>query len=259
MKQLSLVAAGCLALATGPACSSGSDDPDDTSDSGGTGGSGSGGTSSGGSGGTSTTSTTGEAGAPGEAEVLFSFDDGLEGFVAGDDIADTDDQVNLSAESTVSHDSEFGAEAPGSLKIEIPFAGYTEGAEVQYVFGEDNPQDFSDSVISAKIYLEEGGFTPNPTSPGGIIFFMKSGTEYAWGQAGWRNVDGSDMGDAGEWFAVTFDPDDYDIASSIDGFDASEVLAIGFKFDTGSGLDTEADELPTPAVFWVDDIVKTPK
>ncbi len=257
-----LIAMSALSLAMLSAC--GSDDSGSGSNgSGGSGGSGGSDGGSGGSGGGTTSSSGGTGGTTAQSEVLFDFASDLEGFEVGDDsgaagaggeggAGSTIDLVNLSLVTEASHDSKEGSPEPGSMKLEIPFSNYGQGSTWQHIF--EDYQDFSDSIITANIKLaDDGGFTQNENAPGGMIFFMKSGENWSWGQVPWVNLN-----EPGDWIEVEFDPTLLELQWSED-FDPTQVKAIGFKFDTGSDPeDPPEGDLPKPATIWVDSITKKP-
>ena len=231
-----LAALSLLGLA---ACSEGTDSADNNN-----------GGTSGSEGGASNAGTSSQAGNTSTTQTfhpLFTFDINKEGVMPGDT---STDPSNLTTSSTTTWDGTDGISLPqdspqGSLKVEIPFTDYGQGATFEFHF--DTPQDFSGTTLTIFAKLDSG-FTPDPSSPGGIIFFAKSGTDWIWGERDWANMSATDMGD---WLEFKW-PVDQPGTGSVDGFDPSEIQGIGFKFDTGSGLN--ASSTPTAAVFHVDSI-----
>jgi hypothetical protein len=152
----------------------------------------------------------------------------------------------LTPTTVKSHDSAAGQPAAnGSLKIVAPFTGYMQSVDYQVII---EPQiDLTGKVLSMWIRLDSG-FTPDPSAPGGMIFYAKSGTDWAWGQGAWTNIAVTDIG---IWKEVKFDmrfPDPGTTAT----FVTTSIRAVGFKIDSGTPLTTVA--MPTAATFHIDSI-----
>lgn len=268
------------------ACSEGTDDePEGAAGSGNEGGSqesGSGGSATGGSsqgdagseqgqgeGGTPSTATGGSAGStPGAAagaagegttgpEVLFAFDEGMEGFKFETyQPTDTTQPFNLYETSTLSWDDTKGKPDPGSLKVEIPFDAYNQQATVQFNYDAEGPQDFSGKTLTVRVMLDSG-FNPDPSFPGGVQFFVKTGEAWTFGEAGWTNVEL-----VGTWVEYSFPLESavtYPAAGTVSDFDPSQVRAIGVSFNTGGGAQegaaTQPIGPPTEATFFVDTFI----
>jgi hypothetical protein len=239
-------ACACLML-FGTACSEGTDDPQ-------TGTGGAGGVS--GSGGSPGTGGTGGSSGGGSITMLLAFDSAsdvpklaLGAPPAGDAGSDPNDLsvgVDGGARALLSFDAAVGDPNPGSLKIEIPTTAYEQYVDYQLLLS-PALQDYSGRTLTLKIRLDEG-FSPDPSAPGGIIFYAKSGANYDWGQAAWMNIPPA----SGTWVEVLFDVDNPDPDSSTAGFQPTQLQSIGFKIHTGSGLN--ATSQPTPAVFHLDSI-----
>ena len=102
---------------------------------------------------------------------------------------------DLTSTSTFSWDSLDGAPDKvadvGSMRIETPFSAYTQPDQaVDFQFMLDGrPVDLTGKTLF--IYLKlDSGFSPDPSSPGGLMFYAKSNeTNWDWGQAPWQNID----------------------------------------------------------------------
>ena len=261
------------------ACSEGTEEPSETGGSSNTGGSedsGTGGTSgdTGGSenatGGSEDgqggeepgTDTGGSAGSPAtatggagtvEGEVLFGFDTDDEGFIL-ETSQDTSATAftNMYASTTLSWDSTEGNPDPGALKAVAGFNGYRQNVTVQYNWPTTDPQDFSGKTLRVRVKVESG-LVADPSFPGGVQMFVKTGENWTYGQApgtagnGWSNIE-----TMGTWIDVEFPVDDaltYPAAGTVTDFDPSQVLAIGVIISTNG---TEGDDLPTEATFFID-------
>jgi len=257
-----VVRAACACLTVfALGCSEGTDDPQ--TGTGGTAGSagssGSGGSSGGSTGGTGATGGSGTGGSSGAGTVtlLLAFDAesdvaklGVGAPPAGDAGGDPNDLsvgTDSGAQAALSFDAAEGDPAPGSLRLEMPTTAYEQYVDYQLVLS-PGLQDFSGRILTLKIRLDEG-FSPDPSAPGGIIFYAKSGAAYDWGQAAWANILPESQG---TWVEVVFDTNNPDTDASTAGFDATRLQSIGFKIHTGSGLNATLQ--PTPAVFHLDSI-----
>ena len=268
------------------ACSEGTEEPSETG-----GGSNTGGSDDSGTGGTSAdnggsenatggsedgqggeepgTDTGGSAGSPAtatggagtvEGEVLFGFDTDVEGFALEtyqDEAATA--FTNMYGSSTLSWDSAEGQPDPGALKLVAGFDGYSQDVTVQHNWPTTDPQDFTGRTLRVRVKLESG-FNPDPSFPGGVQFFVKTGANWTYGQTpgtagnGWSNIE-----TMGTWIEVEFPLEDaltYPAAGTVTDFDPSQVLAIGVILSTGSGAAesaaTQPTGDPTEATFFID-------
>jgi hypothetical protein len=235
-------------------CGTGDDNGDSTGGTSSTGGSSS---TSGGS-----TSTGGTGGASGSGVTkLFMFNTDHEGFSINASKSDNVQYVNLANPATTPPPSlgfaatkDYGNDPnSGSIKIDAPFSFWNQSVTAEVAAPQDKsgaPIDFSHKIVKAEIFVEKGlsPFTMDSTSaaPGGVVFFMKSGTTFAWGQAAWKNVESY-----GSWIQIKFNTDSLDAGSKPD-FDPSNVSVIGFQFSSGGGgthcPDSNAND-PNSAAF----------
>lgn len=119
----------------------------------------------------------------------------------------------------------------GSLKIDATYSFWNQSVAVQVDAPVDKtgaPIDFTGKTLKAEIWVE-GGLSPETDAPGGVVFFMKSGAAYDWGQAAWKNIEVYK-----NWVQVKFNADALDSGSSAN-FSPADVRNIGFQFSSGGG------------------------
>lgn len=125
----------------------------------------------------------------------------------------------------------------GSLRITATYTFWNQSVAAEVSAPVDSngaPIDFTGKTLTARIFIEPMGLSPNgfgamPDAPGGVVFYMKSGTTYAWGQAAWFNAT-----TYGSWFSVKFNTAMPDPGSKPD-FDPGNVIQIGLSFSSGGG------------------------
>jgi hypothetical protein len=248
--RLCLAALGCWAVAaTSTACSEGSDDSSGTGGTSTTGGTTSTGGDTGGTTGSGGTASTSVLDNP--TTLLYGFTLGTDGMQAANL---TPTAVDITAQATLTHDPADNAPCTadkvgvGSIKIEAPFNAY--GTQrVDYQFLLTAATDFANK--SLYLWLKwDSGFNPDASAPGGIIFYGKS-TGFVWGQAPWKNLERTTLG---QWQPIKFDLANPDLNQTTI-IDPTQVVAIGFQLNTGGteGLpEGTGAALPTAAVFHVD-------
>ncbi len=158
---------------------------------------------------------------------------------------------------------------PRALKVSANFSFWYQSVAIEEpgpVTTTGEPLDLTASTLSAWICLESG-LSPYTTgdAPGGVVFYAKSGSSYAWGQAPWYNI-----ASYGTWARIKLNMDTLDAGSST-AFDPSNVVQIGLQFSSGSGgthcPDTASPDFqgsptptcpawdaPLPTVIYVDSI-----
>lgn len=199
---------------------------------------GSGVTGGGGSGG-------GTAGTTATAELLYGFESTVEGFkyetyVPGDPM-----YTNVGGDegATISWDGGTGQDGqPGRLKLEIPFTGYNQLADIQLNL---SSTDWAGKTVRAYVQLESG-FSPDASAPGGAYIFVKTGSSYSWARGGNQNLPPTSIG---QWTRLTF-PIDTPNQTASDDYDPSAVVSVGIQFYSGAGSATI--DPPSPAVIYVD-------
>jgi hypothetical protein len=241
-----LATIGLLAL-LGAACSSGSDS-NDTGATTGTGGT---------VGGAAPTAGAGAGGAGGGAAaprvLLWTFtnpDDAL-AYTPGNATATND----LTTASTFSWDSVDGAPDlvadAGSMRIQAPFSAYTQpdqAVDFQFMLP-TQPMDLTGKTLFLYLKLDSG-FSPDPSAPGGLMFYAKSNDTWDWGQAPWMNIDPTNH----NWRKYTFDLSKAESAVGGPTFDPANVMSIGIKLDTGTPQTTPPPAAPAAATFHLDTI-----
>jgi hypothetical protein len=198
--------------------------------------------------GTGGTTGTGGTSGGGQTGVLYSFDADVQGFVANQFGADAGSQY-LSTQATISWDSGMGDPANGSLKLVIPFTDY--GQQADFLVNIDPLKNLSGRTLYAKVKLDSG-FSPDKSAPGGLVFYVQTTANWVYGQASWVNVTPAGEPKGTDWTEYTFNLAAPDAANTKPGFDASQIKAIGFRFDTGGG--SGAASKPTTATVHIDTI-----
>jgi hypothetical protein len=148
----------------------------------------------------------------------------------------------------VSFDPDVGDPTSGSLRIEIPFNAYGQDVDYQFVF--DSYVDFSGRTLSLKVMVDPGGFMTTDDTPGGIIFYAKTGANWDWGAAPWKNLL---LSDYGQWLDVEFNLDCPDAGTKSD-YNPKYTKSIGFKICTGGPVTASLPPLPSTAVIHIDTI-----
>ena len=231
----------CVALASLVAgCSTGSDDSDAN------GGAGGAGTGTGGK-------TNG--GASGQTE-LYGFNADTQDFTLNTTASGDPMYVNLAASGasatpptigwTGTKDFDSAAVAPnkGCLLLTATFTGWNQSVTAEVAGPADSKGNFLDlsgKTLRAQVLLDKG-LSPFTTgdAPGGVVFFIKSGTNYTWGQAPWANLQ-----NYGSWTSVKFNTDNPDSGSK-EGWDPSNPVQFGFQISSGGGNTHTAAEFGEP-------------
>jgi len=148
---------------------------------------------------------------------------------------------------------------PGYLQLTIPFDGYNQQSDIQYIFS--TPQDFSSYTSLYVRYELISGFVTDPNAGGSFEVALKSGTGYNYASTAYSAGQFTapvPTGGSG-WKEVDFDlASPQSLGTTADGglvtFDDTMVDAVELHFDTGSGplADAGTGPLPTTAVFNVD-------
>lgn len=196
-----------------------------------------------------TPTATGAAGTPGTAGAAGT--SGTAGAPSATGGAGADKEcegpLNLFETTTLEWTNQQGKPDAGALEVTIPFTDYKQAATVEFEFGV--PQDFSGKMLTVQVQ-RASGFNADPSFPGGLIFFVKTGDDWVWGQQPWVNIETT-----GTWVEYKFV---LDKADAKDGFDPTAVRTVGIAFDTGGGAEPDADKQPTSkpteAVFYVDTV-----
>jgi hypothetical protein len=232
-------------------CGTGNDDPEMNSG----GGSPATGGSPSSAGSANTAAGTANAGTANAVTNLFTFDIDAEQFTLNTTPSTDPMYPNLADPAvsgsmtptlgwTGSRDFDPGAVNKGCLMLTATFTAWNQSlsAEVAGPVDKDGvPLDLTDKVLRAQIYLEKGlsPFT-DTDAPGGVVFFIKSGTTYAWGQAPWTNLQ-----KYGSWVSVKFNTSNPDPGSSAD-WDPSNPVQLGFQISAGGGNKHTAEEFGEP-------------
>jgi hypothetical protein len=142
------------------------------------------------------------------------------------------------------------SDAP-SMKIVAPFSEFTtpdQAVDFQFMLP-GQPVDLTGKTLFMYLKLDSG-FVQDANAPGGFIFYAKSGADWVWGQADWYNIEPSRTG---KWWRYTFKLADAKPGEGGAEFDPSQVMAIGFKIDTGSPQSEPTDQ-PSEATFHLDSL-----
>ena len=265
----SLIWAGCAGLAlTANACSSGGPGGD-ASAAGGNATAGAGGAAGmGGAGGVPGDAgggSTGAAGAPpaNDASIsggyFFTFATAADVAAAAISNPSDTDKNDLSVfaaadggpRAITSLDTTTGDPAPGSMELQLPCNAY--GQFVDYQFILPVITDLGEKTLSVMIRLDSG-FSPDPSAPGSVYLYAKSGDNWDWAQGSAQSIvptPPTSPTSPGQWIKYTF-PMASPASGSTAMFDPGYVKAVGIHLTTGAG--TGASGPPTPAVFHIDSV-----
>jgi len=153
----------------------------------------------------------------------------------------------------------YSCSDPGYVQFTIPFSGYNQQSDIQYIF--NTPQDFSKYTSLYVRYELISGFVTDPNAGGAFEVALKSGTGYNYASTAYSAGQFTAPVPAGGsgWKEVDFDlASPQNLGTTADGglvtFDDTMVDAVELHFDTGGGplADAGAGPLPTTAVFNVD-------
>ncbi|MFZ5893942.1 MAG: hypothetical protein ACOY0T_22965 [Myxococcota bacterium] len=226
-------------------CGTGSDDNDAKGGASSTGGGG-GASNTGGGGG-----VTSMGGAASTTTKLFTFDEDAQDFKLNTTPSDNPMYTNLGSLTpaptvawTESKDSDPAATTKGCLYIAATFTGWNQSVTVEVsgpVDKNGNPIDLRKKTLRAQVLLEKGlsPFTMGD-APGGVVFFVKSGSTYTWGQAPWANLQ-----TYGSWTPVRFNTENPD-TGTVTGWDPSNPVQMGFQISSGGGNTHTAEEFGPP-------------
>jgi hypothetical protein len=196
----------------------------------GTGGSGAVGGEAGSAGGSSVGGAGGAGGVVGYTPHTWDFAAGLDSWALK-----YSEPTTLMDATVLAADTTEGSPDAGSLRFEIPFDAASQKLQAGVNFATVN---LTGRTISVEARLTSG-LTADPSTPGGIKIYVKSGTAYIYADSGFQNLDTA-LGWVIYEFAV--DAPAYKDA----GFDPSDVREVGVEIDTnGTGT-------PGPAVVHVD-------
>lgn len=262
--------AGLAIAAWAVACSSGSGNANesDAGNTAGTGGSTGTGTETGGStngGGSSAGGSTSTNNC--KPTVLYDFSNQtLQGFIFSN-VVGTAPYVNLVAPGDAgvssntpqlqwaSKDFDGASATPGSMMIQATYTNWNQSVSVEVNGPSDannNPIDLTGKTLHAKVQLVKG-LSPNPSAPGGVVFYIKTGSAYDWGQAPWTNLNSP-----GTWIDVAFDTSAPASGSSAN-FNPKLPIQMGFQISSGGGGTVGAfGSVPQDTVVYIDQITMVP-
>lgn len=231
-KSLSFIASAAVcSLIAG--CGTGSDDNGNTGGASGT---------TGGNGPTAGSSSTGGNGAGGVGNgvtKLFSFNTDHEGFMLETSASGNVQYRNLAKPAAdpapmvgFASTKDYGNDpSSGSLLVTATYSFWNQSVSAEVTAPVDKtgaPIDFTGKTVKAEIWVD-GGLSPAVDAPGGVVFYMKSGQNYDWGQAPWKNIEVYK-----NWIQVKFNADALDPGSK-ETFSPADVRTIGFQISSGGG------------------------
>ena len=110
--------------------------------------------------------------------------------------------------------------------LTAPFNGWNQAVDIQWIIDET---DLSGKIILLRIkVVGEDGYVRGTGAAGGGTLFVKSGVDWVWARGDWVTFRQDEYD---QWVELEFeldDPADYN-----EGFDPSEIVAIGFQVSTG--------------------------
>jgi len=161
---------------------------------------------------------------------------------------------DLTPDTKFTMDDQDGAPAESdapSMKIVAPFSEFTspdQAVDFQFQL-EGAPVDLTGKTVIMYFKFDDG-FVQDPTAPGGVIFYAKSGPDWNWGANSWKNLE---VGMKGKWQKISFKLANAEPGSADKPFDPSQVMSIGVKIDTGEPRETPESQ-PTEGTFHIDSI-----
>ncbi len=254
--------AGVVVASLAVACSSGSGNANENEGTGGANGGGTGGAGNGGESGTGGSTANANC----TPKVLYNFNNDLQGFIFSN-VVGTAPYVNLVAPgdagvsgnppqlSWASKDYDGAATTPGSMMIEATFSNWNQQVSVEVngpADANNNPIDLTGKTLHAKVMLVKG-LSPTQSAPGGVVFYIKTGSSYDWGQAAWQN-----LMSPGSWIDVAFDTSNPDPGSSAN-FDPKKPIQMGFQISSGGGGTAGPfGSTPLDTLVYIDQITMVP-
>lgn len=216
---------------------------------------------------------TGTGGTAAVATKLYTFDENQQGFALNESPSMDPLYVNLAAPGDVtvpgptptllwgSKDYDAASPTPGSIQIKATFSHWNQSVSAEVSGPIDltgAPLDLTDSTLTAQIWVDAGGLSPEVSAPGGAVFFIKSGSAYVWGQAPWTNLIAPGM-----WTNVRFNTSNADMGTA-DGWDPSNPFQLGFQISSGGGgtlcpditdpVACPAWAAPLPTTIYIDNV-----
>jgi hypothetical protein len=186
---------------------------------------GAGGASNAGSGGAG--GGTGGSGGGAEPAFSYTFDADVQGFtILTGEGASTPAELQDNAVASWAEAS--GDPAPGALTLDVPFDAASQNVAVSLAFA--TPLDLTGKTITARVRLVSG-LTEDGENPGGVMLFVKGGTDWKLAQSAWHNAG---VAEAGAWSTLTLTPstpsaDDF----FEEGFSVTDVKMVGISVATG--------------------------
>lgn len=150
--------------------------------------------------------------------------------------------------ATTSLDTTTGDPTAGSMELDLPCNAY--GQFVDYQFILPVITDLGERTLSVMIRLDSG-FSPDPSAPGNVYLYAKSGDNWDWAQGSTQAIVPISSTSPGQWIKYTF-PMATPASGSTAMFNPGYVKAVGIHLTTGAG--TGASGPPTPAVFHIDSL-----
>ena len=189
-------------------------------------------------------STTGEAGGGGDAEVVYGFDTGLDGWKAQYTSSEVEDAL-IDVEDLEIDWNEAAGNPGGALQADIPYSAASQW--IGYGVSLSTPIDLSGLVVFADVMILAGVADPEDlmNAPAGAKLYAKSGDAYVYAAGQYNNID-----TIGDWRTIQFDlafPDYVDEANGV--FDPSDIRELGIQFDTNGETTT-----PEPGTWLVDNV-----
>lgn len=130
----------------------------------------------------------------------------------------------------------------GCLTLFVPLAAEKTGTEFEADFGAGTPEDFSTSVITARVYVEPSGNT------GGLRLYAKNDTTYQSVYGTWTNLTDLKNG----WHEIELDlAATASLADGGTGFDKANVRWIGVNVSAGDSFDGAVFDDVTVYVDWI--------
>ncbi len=151
------------------------------------------------------------------------------------------------------------ATLPGSMKVTVTFAGWNQFIDLEMGAPTDangNPIDLTNKLVTAMIRIKQG-VSPQAPYPYGAVLYVKTGSDYVWGDSGWTN-----MTSTSGWVTLALDATSPQDVPANGLWDPSQPTSLGIQLSTGGGGESTYCGLdytvpfgpPQTTVFYIDNI-----
>ncbi len=197
-------------------------------------------------------------------EWPFTFSDYLPGDCSVNVAANYDASTPALIGWNVSEDADADAAASGSLRIEVIFTDWNQFFDVEMpapVNTNNALIDLTDKLITAEVKVAQG-LSPSAASPFGAVLYLKTGSNYTWGDSGWTNMTSNTS-----WVTLLLDTTNPHDVTTGQTFDPAQPMALGIQLSTGGGGEPSYCSRnyavnfgsPVTTVLYIDSVKITPR